>query len=405
MKIAIPVSQSDQHLLNDFINVLIALGPVGDAEIIFFPTPVCAEATKQESFRLKDVSRNVKVVPCDRDWEGGWPIACNNHWHFVASYLDSQPNPSPWLWLEIDALPVIENWYPKLIEKYTIGQKSFMGFVKPTIKRVKDGPSYEDPTDLIMNGVAIYPPNITRNPSVIPLFNNMGRTGGLGIREPFDMYMRWQFKHMGIHNAYPFISHEWKSSNYVLEDGKITFDKDGKRGELHPDTILAHGCKDGSLHRIIAGRNKKPVKVITDEVIMPKGSVPDTIKGFGESKPVPTTVLVSGTPVEVAGLVEASSLPAESSEVINELIEAEQSQQPTVEQEDVDPETVATEWTEEKLAELKPLHRDMIAWLETDEKKNIQDFKKHFDLTLKDANNELQVIGYKNGRGGKINKL
>lgn len=206
MKIAIPVSQSDQHLLNDFINALIALGPVGDAEIIFFPTPVCAEATKQESFRLKDVSRNVKVVPCDRDWEGGWPIACNNHWHFVASYLDSQPNPSPWLWLEIDALPVIENWYPKLIEKYTIGQKPFMGFVKPTIKRVKDGPSYEDPTDLIMNGVAIYPPNITRNPSVIPLFNNMGRTGGLGIREPFDMYMRWQFKHMGIHNAYPFIS-------------------------------------------------------------------------------------------------------------------------------------------------------------------------------------------------------
>lgn len=414
MKIIIPVSQSDQHLLDPFIQMLSANGPIGEHDVIFMPTANCAELVQSEYKKLANLCRSVQSVTCPRSWEGGWPVACNNHWHFAVSWLDNQLNKDVWMWLELDTaftVPV-KQAIQQLMEKYTIGYgkgQIFMGTQQVTANHGK-----EDPSDLIMNGVAIYPPMVSRFPGITPLFDNMGRTGGMGIREPFDRYLRWQFRKLGVNNVAPMIAHHWKSKEYTRKGDAITFKKEGDETvyTLSPETILAHGCKDGSLHRLVLEKDIKQeekveiktAKVILDEpataakvadfylpkeIIMAKEDVGEPItSGFlqviGDVQPIEQTVTTNGQPPVV---VEEPVIDPEP---------------PT----DSLPECLKVDTSTMNEKELKAFNvlKAQYEWL-TKEQRRIQDFKNTFDLLQKDATEVLSQFGMKTQQGGKIVKL
>lgn len=424
MKIIIPVSQSDQHLLDPFIQMLSANGPIGEHDVIFMPTANCAELVQGEYKKLANLCRSVQSVTCPRNWEGGWPVACNNHWHFAVSWLDNQLNKDVWMWLELDTAFTVptKQAIQQMMEKYTIGYgkgQIFMGTQKPVLINGK-----EDPSDLIMNGVAIYPPMVSRFPTVMPLFNNMGRTGSMGIRIPFDMYLRWQFRKLGVNNITPMIEHHWKSKEYTRKGDTITFKKEGdeKVYTLSPETVLAHGCKDGSLHRLVVDEKKPLIRNLEKNEILLRSAPKDPLNTenvtdfYTKEEQAANFLQVTGEvqpaepPVITTNLDEFNpGLGQSAVEVAADCVVTERPDVTVIDPEppkDELPECLKVDTFAMNEKELKAFNvlKAQYEWL-TKEQRRIQDFKITFDLLQKEANEVLSQFGMKTQQGGKIVKL
>lgn len=402
MKIVIPVSSSDQHLLEPFLDAVAKQGSIGDHEVIFIPTPSCVEKVQQNKDRLSGLCRNVQVVPCPRDWEGGWPIACNNHWHFAVSWLDGQRNKDVWLWLELDTVPMKQGWIQQLMEKYTIGLgrgEIFMGVMNPLAAS-----GVEDEHGLVMNGVAFYPAMLSTFPNITPLFTMMGRMGGMGIKEPFDKYLRWQFRKLGWNNVKPVISHHWKSKEYERKGDSIVYKKEDVPGEftLSPDAILVHGCKDGSLHRLVAGTAKEEKKI---EFYVPKRIVGEAISG-DQITPATTGLLQVEGDVKPVGWELKPNVddfnPGQGQQAVEIKADGEAVDRHDIaELEEVQPKPEPVPFDESKL---NPEELEMYQWLIAGER-NVREFKNKFDLGTIRTNELLSLFGHKTKQGGKIVKI
>lgn len=268
MKITIPISQSDVHLLTDHAEALVALGPIPNHEVVLFPTPSVESQALTAAERLRSICNNVTVVKCPYDFEGGWPVAPNNHWHFVVLHLERSGNKSPWLWLELDAVPVKNGWADKLQQAFFDAGKPFMGCVKP-VTWIKDGKVIRKDDDDMLMGVAIYPPGIPSDELIKPLFNNVGRSGSTALKEPFDLYLRHPMRHRGVANSGT-ICDMWRSERYTLEDYVFTChavegEPRARGGAVPVEAVLVHGCKDGSLHRLVRNGGTK-VEVVKEPV-------------------------------------------------------------------------------------------------------------------------------------------
>lgn len=280
MKLVIPVSQSDVHLLPLFTDALVKLGHVGQHSMLLVPTPTVQEAAQEHANKLRTICDNVQVVATPADFQGGWPAGPNNHWYWTVSYLDSIKLREPWLWLEVDAVPLKPRWATLLQEAYFAADKSFFGYVKP-VKFISQADSsvYNKPGEDFLLGVAIYPPGISGDEHIKPLFNNLGRRVPLAIKEPFDLYLRWVMKKRGVHST-TLITDLWRTCNYRHQGARIVCDpvaeeKHAKGGVVPVDALLVHGCRDGSLHRLIIGAEaEKPAPSL--EKVSPAPASPPT---------------------------------------------------------------------------------------------------------------------------------
>lgn len=302
MKIIIPVSNADTHLLPLLTDVLLHHGHVGSASILMVATPSALKTAEDQSVRLRTICESVQVLSTGADFEGGWPLAPNNHWHWTVTHLDNSGNREPFFWLEPDAVPMTPRWAALLEEAYFAANKSFFGFTKMVKHLHPDGSAYHKDGDDMLMGVAIYPPRISQDSEIKPLFNNLGRRGSLGLKTAFDLYLRWVFKLRGVHST-NLITDLWRTCNYRNQGGQIICDAvEGEKyavgGVVPKEAVVVHGCKDGSLHRLILGPKEpvkmafvdlsyqkpdEPVKVVerevtaaakpVDEVKMPEGAV------------------------------------------------------------------------------------------------------------------------------------
>lgn len=306
MKLVIPVSLSDAHLLPLFTDALVKLGHVGPHSLLLVPTPAVSDAAQGQVNRLRTICDDVQLVATPVDFQGGWPAGPNNHWHWVVTYLDSVKLREPWLWMELDAVPLKPRWASLLAEAYFGANKSFFGFTKPVkyIRR-EDGAMYHKPGDDFLLGVAIYPPGITGDTHIRPLFNNLGRRVPMALKEPFDMYLRWVMKQRGVHST-TLITDLWRTCNYREEGGQIVCDPVAgetyaRGGTVPAEAILVHGCRDGSLHRLIGA--EKPVAFVS-------GSETKGYKPVGEAATPPKTLSGAPTDEEVLTFVSTNKVRA-----------------------------------------------------------------------------------------------
>lgn len=261
MRIVVPVSSSDVHFLPDFMAALVYIGGLEDHYVTFVPTPTVAQVVKEAASKLEEICPNVNVVALSEDPVPGWPGGCNNHFAHTCSIVAAQPEPLPWLWMEIDSVG-LEGWANKLGNAYSnLGNnRSFMGFIQPHMKisAATKRPT-QAPGDDRLSGVAIYPWDMANRPNFAILLQDLGygnRTGGEG----FDEYLRFEMKTKGSNRAHTdLIDDRWNTLNYRVEDGQIVCDSGPKDrserergGIVNPQAVLVHGCKDGSLHRLVA---------------------------------------------------------------------------------------------------------------------------------------------------------
>ena len=265
MKIVIPISKSDAVTLPLACEVLLHHGQIPGHEIVLMPTPSCHSDAMDAAQKLRGICTDVTVVQTTADFINGWPRASNNHWHFAVDYLDRIiGNRLPWLWMELDAVPMCKGWAQILYDAYCVADKPFFGFTKDTqfVSDARPEP-YTKPGDTFLLGVAIYPPGLSQDQMIKPLFNNMGLIDvNSSPGDPFDVYMRGVFNIRGVHSATQIVD-RWRTVNYRREGGQIVCDplaneRFARAGSIPPEAVLVHGCKDGSLQRLVIGGAEKP---------------------------------------------------------------------------------------------------------------------------------------------------
>lgn len=262
MRIVIPVSASDVHLLPDFTAALVNTGGLEDHYVTFVPTPTVVLEVKEAAVKFEEVCPNVSVIPLNEEPVGGWPAACNNHFAYAAKIASTQAERLPWLWLELDSVG-LEGWANKLSNAYAnLGNnRSFMGFIQPHFRiSAATGKPVQAAGDDRMSGVAIYPWDMAERQKFQFLLQDLGygnRTSGQG----FDEYLRFEIK-KNVRAHTNLIDDRWNTLNYRVENGQLVCDSGPKDrserergGIINPQSVLIHGCKDGSLHRLVAAGN------------------------------------------------------------------------------------------------------------------------------------------------------
>ncbi len=88
MKIIIPPSRVDVHMLPIFTDVLMHHGNLHGHKIAIYPTKSAVSAADVAASRLRSLCPSVEVHPMP-DFEGGWPKEPNQFWASVAKHLHS----------------------------------------------------------------------------------------------------------------------------------------------------------------------------------------------------------------------------------------------------------------------------------------------------------------------------
>jgi hypothetical protein len=261
MKIAIPVSAHDKHLLPAQADCLLKMGGLEEHQVIYFPTLAAKDAAYEAAERL-----GAQVHPLNRDFEGGPPVACNNHFAAVVDAFGLTGNSEPFLLMEPDMLPVSPRWADKLLDDYRMRGTPFMGNVVLTPFE-DNGKLMFKGGDTMMMGCGIYPAHMERDERIKPLIADLAKPAWMNPRIPWDIYLRWAIKNIGVSDT-PLIADMWATENYHLEGGELLCQSVDhgervvrKRGGMVPaQALLIHGCKDGSLAKIVLGMMRHPTQ-------------------------------------------------------------------------------------------------------------------------------------------------
>jgi len=275
MKIAIPVSAHDKHLLPDLTDALLKLGGLEEHPIVFFPTPAAKDTAYEHAERL-----GAETYPLTQDFEGGAPVACNRHFASAVFALAKMGNTDPFLWMEVDMLPVKPRWADRLFEDYRMGGTPFRGVLVNTPFNENGQIVFRD-GDQMMMGTGIYPPNMERDERIKPLLLDLAKPFSMNPREPFDVYLRWPIRNIGVSHT-ELIADMWATQNYRMAEGMLICDSvdhgdrvvRAREGSVSLKALLVHGCKDGSLADIVLGRGQVPAN--KKEFYVPKGRMGQT---------------------------------------------------------------------------------------------------------------------------------
>lgn len=196
------------------------LGGCKGHEVVACYDPRCSQPVV-EAIGLELIKAFDKVwrLPVKAEIDG-WPQGANFLFRFAATWLESKPHWTHFLWLEPDAIPITPGWMDALEMEYKCGGKPFMG------ERVDLGEKRPD-VPIHMSGIGIY-----QNPIYL--------LAGEAYRA-FEVAWDIAAKDQILPNCYftKLIQHYWKHGTFTNTEG------------LRPETVVFHSSKDGSLIDIL----------------------------------------------------------------------------------------------------------------------------------------------------------
>jgi hypothetical protein len=272
VNLVIPTSRFDKHLLPDLALVLKKFGPYRSHKLIVFATET---ATQEANAFVESLRSDFDAVAVEHITLGieGWPVAPNRMFRVMAETVITKYNDAPWLLFEPDCTPIKDGWLQDFDLAYKKSGKPYFGCIVHT-RVVKLNPDAGDPPPneqhLVGGAAAIYPANAAARSTLLQSLDRQMPWSRLPL-EPYDVRMRYEVIPYAAHND--LIAHRWGTINYKATTDGYTCENDPKNppGTNHafpvPSTAaVVHGCKDGSLARIILGTTEKmdraPVKKV-----------------------------------------------------------------------------------------------------------------------------------------------
>lgn len=254
MLLVIPVSKSDTHLIPAFTAALRCCGGIKQHTCLVVATPSASAEAQAVTDCLEELSSGCKQIRLEADPHGGWPLACNIHYHDTVDYLARTKNEQFWYWMELDNTPLKPGWADALSDEYHREKRPYLGPLVPTWKIDFPGtPNERKRQDADhMLGTAIYP----HNHHMRGIFWKHANTG-----MPFDVAQQYEVGGPNNQNVFntKLIQHQWGVVNFRRENGVIVCDDKANpygisyAGPLSDEAVVHHGCKDGSLSALLGG--------------------------------------------------------------------------------------------------------------------------------------------------------
>jgi hypothetical protein len=252
MLIVIPVGPSDAPNLHLLTQAITRLGVVENPVLIVSVPSLQAEAEEAAA------TLGATVAITSDEFANGWPVGPDRMFIWTIRHLAEIENEQPWLWLEPDAPPVKARWDVLLADDYRAAGKPYYGFVRPTAWRDAEGNLTPVEGDNMMLGVGIYPPDMHKDKELLPLLNDLSLPRPSHPPVPWDIYLRWHQFRRGVHSS-TLIYDRWRTCNYTRGEfdeilcEPIAGERGAVGGAIPDEAVLVHGCKDGSLHRLVIG--------------------------------------------------------------------------------------------------------------------------------------------------------
>ncbi len=192
-----------------------------------------------------------------QDGFNGWPLGPNQMFVDASTYCYRYQD--PWYFWEPDCVPMVEGWIDKLEEEFNRQPNKIMGSLVNGGVATSGKNVYQ-----LLVGSAVYPAKFLDYCGLaanLCNYNIAYRQAGT-IPEPWDVRCRWVFMQNGRNTD--FIKAYWKSCNYQYKGSDLVFFAEGPEAQeiqsvtcpdrvVDPRAIVVHGCKDGSLHRMVIG--------------------------------------------------------------------------------------------------------------------------------------------------------
>lgn len=277
MKIIIPITQADVGLLADYASLLVHFGGLQDHELVLLAAPSTLTDAHTTAAGLVDSCGTVTVEEAPE--ESTARIQGGNYLFARAARLMAAGS-APWLWLELDAVPRCVGWANRMVDEYGRLGRPIMGIVRQTPLRDEHNKVTSSSNDMMLDGgCAMFPPWLFRR---CEMFNRLGLGPGM-TSQPWNFYLRhtlrqYRWAHTDL------IESQWRTQNYRMEDGNIVCDPiDGvdnftfRGGKLRNDAVITHGCRDGSLARMLLSG--------AQVVESPQGACAPRKKRLAKSKP------------------------------------------------------------------------------------------------------------------------
>lgn len=268
LNISIPVSNSDIKILPDLVNALVKFGGLEAHKITVFATPSVADQAADITDPLIQLVQpgNLVQAPLGSEPEQGWPIGPNQHFVAVMNYMQQMRAENPWVWLEPDVTPVAP-WADAYETEYNTFKRPFMGHLRDTSEVITG----EQGKHMVAGG-AIFPGDLWKR---FAWWNAAGQRYDL----PFDIFLRWEFLGAGVnhprcHNT-KLVQHCPRSASFHRNGTGVEGvpEKPDKNFVLSSEALLVHGCKDGSLSKLVCGHHEKSVTHEKETTFVAKDSI------------------------------------------------------------------------------------------------------------------------------------
>jgi hypothetical protein len=305
MLLAIPVSASDAKNLPHTAEIFKKFGPYAGFQCAIFARLEIENEARVFAEQIKPLFSNLDIHIIDFHSNGATEAAAK-HFRAVAQTVSEKYTAGPWYFYELDNTPIQIGWLSKLQREHHESGKAHMGAIVPTrgFSIMQDGslkPSFGDPH---MVGTGIYHHAMgALSPNIGQLDRSMPWAGPL---EPYDIRLRYEVV-PHAHNTI-LIQHNWNTGNYRVENGQIVCDDlsgDVNLSHAKPydgHAVVVHGCKDGSLAKLVLA-DKITTKASDTNKVEPKKVVEEPKSLTGQEGQLPSVGFLA---FRIKGVVEAS---------------------------------------------------------------------------------------------------
>jgi len=264
MLIVVPVSSTDYQVLSGFVSALKYFGPYPNNNVLIVCRPIDIDYAKEVFSEIGNLFKQKHIHVFAENGKLGWPHGPNFYWAQTIKYLSDSKNESPWLWMEMDCIPVKNNWIKLLEQEYDESPMKILGVIQENVPffirgdRIKTGEH--------VNGVAIYPPDLHK---ILPEYVNV-----LNSDTAFDTLFMVPLTEQAqntnqIQFCYRTIKYKWVNNELVGEQNpewaRNRLDDRIFNNPISSSAVLVHGCEDGSLSRLIQRPDSKTLEQDYDD--------------------------------------------------------------------------------------------------------------------------------------------
>ena len=278
MLVVIAVSQSDTKLITQTEQAFEIFPPGAGHNLLVVGSPEVEEQVCGLGQSLsKHFAGHAQHFIFDGDNNQGWPTACNFYFQSTAFYIPTLlSSGESWLWYELDTTPVREEWLDRIALAVDAAKAealhenrpppSYFGVREKTHLELGGRLMPSDEAGFQMAAVGVYPGDMSGRVVTLPTVT--------ATNQPWYTFIRWYTAYEGFHPL-PLIQNNWRTAAYErVADGTIKCQSRANwawdvhfNNDIAPETVLLHGCKDGSLFELLAAEHE----VVKEEDIPVEG--------------------------------------------------------------------------------------------------------------------------------------